>query len=471
MTVPTQGKLADKPLGELIRELGEARLSGALRLSRDRAKAVVYVENGAPIFAASNLRAHRLAEFLKRSGIVTDDSLADAKDEEVLDGLLKQGKIKSEQVASIRANHVTDILRGILLWIEGDWQFDQRVRVGADTRVAVEIGRLLLEATRHLPLTYIASRFRDMNEQLQPAQSNGSSQKLPPVEASVASRLNRPMTIAELQEASGLGEEETLRAVYGLAISGAIRRGAWTAPHTNRKVQPEVAAEPTVEEFVARVSKATDHYDVLGVSKQAEGSDIKSAYHDLARRYHPDRFHQAEAALRAKIESAFARIARANEILGNPTTRAGYDMQLSSEPATTKAPEPAAPTPTQSATATVSERATASFQKGVAATNQKQLAQATRFFAEAASLEPRCARYRAEYGRALINDPQTRRIAEIELKAAIALEPANASYRVVLAELYLALGLRRRAEGELQRAMVADPNNEEVRALLARLKK
>jgi Tfp pilus assembly protein PilF len=42
---------------------------------------------------------------------------------------------------------------------------------------------------------------------------------------------------------------------------------------------------------------------------------------------------------------------------------------------------------------------------------------------------------------------------------------------VVLAELYLALGLRRRAEGELQRAMVADPNNEEVRALLARLKK
>lgn len=103
--------------------------------------------------------------------------------------------------------------------------------------------------------------------------------------------------------------------------------------------------------------------------------------------------------------------------------------------------------------------------------NQKQAAQATRFFGEAASLEPRCARYRAEYGRALINDPQTRRIAEIELKAAIALEPANASYRVVLAELYLALGLRRRAEGELQRATVADPNNEEVRALLARLKK
>jgi hypothetical protein len=56
------------------------------------------------------------------------------------------------------------------------------------------------------------------------------------------------------------------------------------------------------------------------------------------------------------------------------------------------------------------------------------------------SLEPRSARYRAEYGRALISDPQTRRIAEVELQAAIALEPTNVSYRVALAELYKALG-------------------------------
>ena len=67
MTKPTKGQLAEKPVAELIREIGEASVSGALRLARDRAKAVVYFENGDVAFAASNIRAHRLLEFLKRT--------------------------------------------------------------------------------------------------------------------------------------------------------------------------------------------------------------------------------------------------------------------------------------------------------------------------------------------------------------------------------------------------------------------
>ena len=97
--------------------------------------------------------------------------------------------------------------------------------------------------------------------------------------------------------------------------------------------------------------------------------------------------------------------------------------------------------------------------------------QALRFFAEAASIDPRQGRYRAEYGRALISQAETRRIAEIELKAAISLEPDNASYRVMLAELYKTVGLHRRAEGEIQRALRSDPKNEAARQFLANLKK
>ena len=101
--------------------------------------------------------------------------------------------------------------------------------------------------------------------------------------------------------------------------------------------------------------------------------------------------------------------------------------------------------------------------------NQRDLG--LRLLAEAAMLEPRGARYRAQYGYALIKEPGTRRIAETELQAAISLEPNNASYRVMLAELYKQLGLRRRAEGELERALVADPKNEAARTLLSTLKK
>ena len=56
------GQLQRHPLTELVREISTESLSGALRLARERAKAVVYFDAGEIIYAASNLRAYRLAE-------------------------------------------------------------------------------------------------------------------------------------------------------------------------------------------------------------------------------------------------------------------------------------------------------------------------------------------------------------------------------------------------------------------------
>ena len=483
MTKPTKGQLAQKPVAELIREIGEASASGALRLSRDRAKAVVYFENGDVAFAASNIRVHRLVEFLKRTGIL-DESAADslapqATDDEVLNLLVQSRRIRADRVGTIRANHVGEVLRGVLLWTDGDWQFDPRVRIAGDTRVAIDVRRLLLESTRHLPATYLSSRFADTSEQLELAQANGQHPSLLPAEAFVLSRINGPTTVNELLSVSGMNEEETLQSLYALAICGVVKRAAWATPQfdgsagANAAVKSEAAADDkidTLEDFFGRVELAASYYDLLGVGHQASADEVKNAYHSLARRYHPDRFHQADAQLRNQIESAFARVAQAYEVLGDQSSRATYDAQFavpaspSASKGATRERSPASPkAPTES-------RAESSFQKGVAAINQRQPQQALRFFAEAASIEPRCARYRAEYGRALINDPKTRRLAEFELKAAIALEPDNTSYRVALAELYKALGLRRRAEGELQRALTVDPKNAAARTLLASLK-
>ena len=96
--------------------------------------------------------------------------------------------------------------------------------------------------------------------------------------------------------------------------------------------------------------------------------------------------------------------------------------------------------------------------------------EAIRLLAEAAMLSPREARYRAHYGHALIKKANTRRMAEGELLAALAIDPDNTSYRVMLAELYQELGLRRRAQGELERALVSDPKNQTAQQLLLSLK-
>lgn len=474
MTAAKQGSLADKSLGELIREIQDESSSGALRLSRERAKIVIYFENGATVFAVSNIRAHRLIEFLKRSGLGGEEVNANlpptATDEEVLAQFATQG-LSASKVGRLRANQVTDILRTALLWTEGYWQFDPRVRVAVQNRVKVETQRLLLESTRHLPGTYIESRFANRQEQFETAERNGHSPNLSPGEGFVLSRVTATISINDLLALGGMREEETLRALYALTTAGLLRRATASTPHLSDSPDRGRTASENLEEFLARIEKASDYYETLSIDRAATADDVKNSYHALARSYHPDRFHQSSASVRTRIESAFARIARAYEVLHDPSQRATYDERLQTPGA--RPPEHVSSPPVPKAKNKVTgneDRAEASFQKGLAAIKENQLQHAIRLFAEAASLEPRSARYRAEYGRALISDPQTRRIAEVELQAAIALEPTNVSYRVALAELYKALGLRRRAEGELQRALMTDPKSDAARKLLASLK-
>ena len=487
MTAAQQGNLADKSLGELICEIQQASSSGALRLSRAPAKTVIYFENGATVFAVSNIRAHRLIEFLRRSGLAAEEVVANvpptATDDVVLAQVTTQGNLNPEQIGAVRANHVADILRATFLWTEGHWQFDPRVRVAKENRVAVDIQRLLLESTRHLPGTYIKSRFANRDEQLETSQHNGQALQLSPGEAFVLSRVTTAMSIKDLLALGGMPEEETLRAIYALTTTGVLRRATTSTPHVSEPPQRVRTASlnETLEEFLTRIERASDHYETLNTDRTATADEVKNAYHALARKYHPDRFHQASASVQTRIDSAFARIAHAYEVLHDASARATYDDRLKIPGATPleRIPSPPVEKPgkKQPGAAMMSNRQTGnedraeeSFQKGLAALKENQAQHAVRLFAEAASLEPRRARYRAEYGRALINDPQTRRIAEFELKAAIALEPNNVSYRVALAELYKALGLRRRAAGELQRALISDPSSDVARQLLASLK-
>ena len=92
-------------------------------------------------------------------------------------------------------------------------------------------------------------------------------------------------------------------------------------------------------------------------------------------------------------------------------------------------------------------------------------------FGEAVRLAPQQARYRAHLGRTLAREKATRRQAETELLAAVSLDALDASFRVMLAELYKDVGLRRKAEAQLERALALEPTNAEARALFAELRR
>lgn len=64
-----------------------------------------------------------------------------------------------------------------------------------------------------------------------------------------------------------------------------------------------------------------DYYKILGVSENASESDIKSAYRELAKKYHPDK-HKGDP----KAEARFKEISEAYATLNDPKKRAQYDQ-------------------------------------------------------------------------------------------------------------------------------------------------
>lgn len=67
--------------------------------------------------------------------------------------------------------------------------------------------------------------------------------------------------------------------------------------------------------------KEPDYYELLGVPRDADEKAIKSAYHKLAMKYHPDRNPSPDA------QDKFKQIATAYAVLKDPKKRAQYDAQ------------------------------------------------------------------------------------------------------------------------------------------------
>jgi curved DNA-binding protein CbpA len=80
-----------------------------------------------------------------------------------------------------------------------------------------------------------------------------------------------------------------------------------------------------------------DPYTVLGVSREAPQSEVRSAFRALVRRYHPDTSEASETS-----DAELRLVLAAYRILRDPTSRSSYDL---AHPAVTirhSAPRPAA---------------------------------------------------------------------------------------------------------------------------------
>eukprot|EP00931_Biecheleriopsis_adriatica_P007366 TRINITY_DN108656_c0_g1_i1.p1 TRINITY_DN108656_c0_g1~~TRINITY_DN108656_c0_g1_i1.p1 ORF type:complete len:470 (+),score=90.98 TRINITY_DN108656_c0_g1_i1:125-1534(+) len=113
----------------------------------------------------------------------------------------------------------------------------------------------------------------------------------------------------------------------GSAVASSIGKGASASTASAIGIIAGVAASSAAQASRSRNSircrargGATDYYEVLGVSRNANEKEIKSAFRKLARQYHPDVNKERSA------QEKFQEIAKAYEVLSDSQKRSKYNQ-------------------------------------------------------------------------------------------------------------------------------------------------
>jgi curved DNA-binding protein CbpA len=92
-----------------------------------------------------------------------------------------------------------------------------------------------------------------------------------------------------------------------------------------------------INEVLQRIIASKNHYEVLGLERDASSVEIRKSYLNLSRRVHPDKCENRELATEAQ-----KKVNEAYQILSDPSSKRTFDESLGAipKPRATEAPEP-----------------------------------------------------------------------------------------------------------------------------------
>ncbi|ACL63641.1 heat shock protein DnaJ domain protein [Anaeromyxobacter dehalogenans 2CP-1] len=386
-----QGALAADSALRLYGLAAATRASGRLTLApAGRSYALVF-RRGAVEHAASSDPTDDLGRFLLRKGVLRPEQLVQAEAARGAAGgdlaaaLVGARLVPPGDVAALLAEHGLALVARALAVEDGTWAWEPGV---APPPSGFPLGppfAALCAAVRALELATVKRRLGDREERAASRMAGRvriEDLRLTPQEARAAALLDGERSPAEIAAASPadaaavlrlsllLGELDLLAFGARRARSPApapasvptptptpppastpVSRAATAVPAAAAPRPPAAPHPPATAAAVARppsapVRRATalepaalkatlvslegsDHFQVLGVKRDAPAAQVKVAYFQLAKLYHPDAIpSDAPADVRKLCADLFARVSAAWAELGDEARRAQYLEEL-----------------------------------------------------------------------------------------------------------------------------------------------
>jgi curved DNA-binding protein CbpA len=510
------GSLAQRLPFDILSEVHRRRLSGILRFQEDAMFRQLFIDaSGLIRFAASNLPNESLTTLLKEKAGVTGDqarqAAAEKQKQELLGTtLVRLGFLRKEILVELTTQHIRRVVHDTLAMRVGTYEFQEGALPFNDQLDGgLSTAEVLLECAREFPhLDWIRNRLGSLDAPVRMAPRPPQAYERVPLnsaEGYTMSRVDGQATLREICMVSPMGEETTLRALFGLALAGILEmpessaegpppalaparapsnggapkprvqgsstkppqkpgaprpsgqaaggRPAGTAPRTVTSIRERVRPSTTPdleEEMLQRFNQMRDQdlYQVLGVMPTASTNDIRRAYYGLAKRFHPDRFMREDA--KAKAEKVFAHITEAYHTLGHEESRRKYDEDLAAR---------RSPRATEK-TVDSHDIARLNFRHGKDQFDKGKFGEAVSFFQNACDQDPTKAEHFLHLAMAQSKNPRWKKEAEDNFLKALNLDPSNADIYAHLGALYSKGGLHSKAREMFKKALEWDPGHE-----------
>jgi DnaJ-domain-containing protein 1 len=357
--VSPSGDIKDFTIPWLFQDLRKEKETGTLVFSRGREIKKVFFKSGDILFASSNLDEDRLGEFLMRTGKITLDQFDKASESVIKNGkklgavLFEMGILTAPDLVAQVKIQVKEIIIKIFSWRDGSYQFDGRpLPVAEIIPIHMSTGDLIIEGIRNLDWNSVRKSLPSIKTILRTSADPSllfQSVHLDQDQRAVFSLIDGSKSIQEICVRSGIGDFNTLKAVYTLLALRIVETGEIKTREekiesavvsetvTAEKITDAQAAAPVIYVTKETVQNAFDslgrqnHYEVLEVGHGATPLEIKKAYFHLANLYNPDRHFEPEMHdMKEKLEALFSRIHDAYETLSSETARRQYNIDLAS---------------------------------------------------------------------------------------------------------------------------------------------
>ena len=377
--LPERGALEEHPLPMLLLALYRSRTSATLRLSREGVEKRVLLRDGVAVLAESNLPSESLGIQLLDAGRITREDYArvveTVKKKRCKEGaaLLALELVAARELFEALKLQVRRRLLDCMGWSRG------RFEIEAGEPVVDEASAFRCDP---VPLIQEGVAIHWSPAAIRAALGARLDRYLvaTPRTASVAQRLHRDADVDRLL--AGVGSAAPLGALLegapsaalaaALVLEGVGAVGFSDRPPASDDPEAPAAADagfqievvvtggdapaseaPAADAAPARSAASIraeaediaalrdeiaalhaslrdrNHYELLGVARDADPAAVRRAYVTAAKRFHPDAVARAGLAdLRQSAEAIFGRVAEAHEVLSDPARRRDYDTVL-----------------------------------------------------------------------------------------------------------------------------------------------